>query len=69
MSKAEAATIRTVFEPEGELSASMKLRRSFPGIADGVKAREMARVIACEPVYAHLSSAQRRREGPRKVVD
>ncbi len=46
VTEAEAATIRTAFEQEGELSAGVELRRLFPGITDGVKAREMARVIA-----------------------
>ena len=46
MSEDEAAAIRTAFEQEGELSAGIELRRLFPGIADGAKAREMARVIA-----------------------
>ena len=51
VSEAEAATIRTAFEREGELSAGIELRRLFPGITDGVRAREMARVIAgWEPV-------------------
>ena len=46
VTEAEAATIRTAFEQKGELSAGIELRRLFPGITDGVKAREMARVIA-----------------------
>jgi hypothetical protein len=37
---------RTAFEQDGELSAGSELRRLFPGITDGAKAREMARVIA-----------------------
>ena len=46
VSEAEAATIRTAFEQEGEMSAGIELRRLFPGITDGAKAREMARAIA-----------------------
>ncbi len=46
VTEAEAATIRTAFEQEGELSAGVELRRLFPGITDGAKARDMARVIA-----------------------
>ena len=46
VSEDEAATIRAAFEQDGELSASIALRRLFPGITDGAKAREMARVIA-----------------------
>jgi hypothetical protein len=42
----EASTIRNAFEQEGELSAGVELRRLFPGITDGARAREMARVIA-----------------------
>ena len=39
VSEAEAATIRTAFEQEGEMSADIELRRLFPGITDGAKAR------------------------------
>ncbi len=46
VSEAEAAAIRAAFEREGELSAGVELRRLFPGITDGAKAREMARAIA-----------------------
>jgi hypothetical protein len=46
VSEAEAATIRAVFEQQGELSAAIELRRLFPGITDGAKARECARTIA-----------------------
>ena len=46
VTEAEAAAIRSAFEQEGELSASVELRRLFPGITDGARAREMARVIA-----------------------
>ena len=46
VSEDEATAIRIAFEQEGELSAGIELRRLFPGIADGAKAREMARVIA-----------------------
>ena len=46
VTEAEAAMIRTAFEQEGDLSASVELRRLFPGITDSVRAREMARAIA-----------------------
>jgi hypothetical protein len=46
VSEDEAATIRAAFEQDGEMSAGIELRRLFPGITDGLKAREMARVIA-----------------------
>ncbi len=46
VSEDEAAAIRTAFEQEGEMSAGIELRRLFPGITDGARAREMARVIA-----------------------
>ena len=42
VSEAEAATIRTAFEQEGEMSAGIELRRLFPGITDGAKARVIA---------------------------
>ena len=46
VSEAQAAAIRTAFEREGELSAGVELRRLFPGITDGARARQLARVIA-----------------------
>jgi hypothetical protein len=46
VTEAEAATIRAAFERDGELSAAIKLRRLFPGITDGAKARECARTSA-----------------------
>jgi hypothetical protein len=39
VTEAEAATIRAVFEQEGELSAAIEVRRLFPGITDNVQAR------------------------------
>jgi hypothetical protein len=42
----QAAAIRTVFEQRGELSATIELRRMFPGIKDGQQARECVRIIA-----------------------
>ena len=46
VSDAEAAVIRAAFEERGELSATLGLRRLFPGITDNVKARAYARTIA-----------------------
>ncbi len=46
VSEDEATAIRTAFEQEGELSAGIEVRRLFPGITDGAKARECARIIA-----------------------
>jgi hypothetical protein len=37
---AEAAAIRSAFERGGELSATVELRRLFPGVTDTAKARE-----------------------------
>ena len=52
--------IRTAFEQEGELSAGIELRRLFPGITDGARAREMARVIAgWKPVPDGVASLRR----------
>jgi hypothetical protein len=42
----QAATIRAAFEQRGELSATIELRRMFPGIKDGQQARECVRIIA-----------------------
>ena len=44
--KPKSAAIRRVFEEEGELSATLELRRHFPGISDFAKARECVRIIA-----------------------
>jgi hypothetical protein len=61
VSEAEAATIRTAFEQEGELSAGVELRRIFPGITDAARAREMARVIAgWQPVLPATPRVTRR---------
>ena len=46
VSGAEAAAIRTAFEQRGELSATVELRRLFPGMTDNAQARECARIIA-----------------------
>jgi hypothetical protein len=43
VSEEAAASIRTAYEQEGELSAAIELRRLFPGIADNAEARECAR--------------------------
>ena len=65
VSEDEAATIRTAFEQDGELSAGIELRRLFPGITDGVKAREMVRIIAgWKPMPAAQLTSKRRRTKP-----
>jgi hypothetical protein len=46
VTEAAAATIRAVFEREGELLAAIELRRLFPGITDNAKARAHVRTIA-----------------------
>ena len=46
VSEAEAATVRAAFEQDSELSASIDLRRLFPGIIDGAKTGQLARLIA-----------------------
>ena len=62
VSEDEAATIRTAFERDGEIPAGIELRRLFPGITDGARAREMARVIAgWKPALVRSPSAPRRR--------
>ena len=45
ISDADAAAIRAVFHQRGELSATVELRRLFPGL-DAETARECARTIA-----------------------
>jgi hypothetical protein len=42
----EAAAIRAAYEPGGEFSAAMELRRHFPGIIDNAEARGFARTVA-----------------------
>jgi hypothetical protein len=41
-----AAAIRIAFDQGGELSATVELRRLFPGITDCDQARAFARIIA-----------------------
>ena len=43
---ADAAAIRAIFNEEGEMSATIELRRRFPGLTDNARARECARTIA-----------------------
>jgi hypothetical protein len=46
VTETDAAAIRAIFHQEGELSATIELRRRFPGITDNAKARACARSIA-----------------------
>jgi hypothetical protein len=46
VSEKAATAIRTAYEQEGELSAAIEVRRSFPGIIDNAEARACARTIA-----------------------
>lgn len=46
VTEADATAIRSTFEKEGELSATIELRRRFPGIRDNEHARQCARSIA-----------------------
>lgn len=46
VSETEAAAIRTAYEQGGELSASVELRRLFPGLANNENTRICARSIA-----------------------
>lgn len=46
VTEADAIAIREVFERDGELSATIELRRRFPGITDNATARQHARTIA-----------------------
>jgi hypothetical protein len=68
VSEDEATIIRTTFEQEGELSAGVGLRRLFPGITDGAKAREMARVIAgwSPTPFGQLSPPPRRKRNRQR---
>jgi hypothetical protein len=63
-SEAEATAIRAAYEQEGELSATIELRRLFPGITDNENARRCVRSIASwSPVPVPIPKAPRR---PRK---
>jgi len=46
VTEADSATIRALFDQEGEVSAAIELRRRFPGITDDAEARACARTIA-----------------------
>jgi hypothetical protein len=46
VSEQEAASIRDAFDQGGEISASVELRRLFPGLVDNQDTRECARAIA-----------------------
>lgn len=46
VSETEAAAIRAAYEQGGELSASVELRRLFPGLANNENTRNSARAIA-----------------------
>jgi hypothetical protein len=60
VSGAEAAAIRAVFQERGELSATLELRRRFPGL-DAETARESTRTIAgWEPWPGGLCPARQR---------
>ena len=64
VSEDEATAIRTVFEQDGELSASIELRRMFPGVTDGMQARDMVRMIAgWKPVAIAQLPSKRKRAG------
>jgi hypothetical protein len=60
VTEAEAATIRTVYDLHGEMSAAVELRRMFPGVTGNAAARACARTIAgwkplpCDPAASRL---------------
>jgi hypothetical protein len=61
VNEADAAAIRAVYDQEGELSATIELRRRFPGISDNAKAQECARTIAgWTPLPERVLAARRR---------
>jgi hypothetical protein len=62
VTETEAAAIRRAFKEEVELSATLELRRHFPGIPDNVQAREYARTIAgWRPVPVPMTRLRRGR--------
>ena len=58
VTEAEATAIRTTLEQESELSAGIELRRLFPGITDGVRAREMADDCGVEHATFAVAAAE-----------
>ena len=68
VSEDEATTIRAAFEQEGEMSAGIELRRLFPGITDGARAREMARVIAGWSTLPFVQLSPRRRRARSRTL-
>lgn len=65
VSEAEAAAIRDAFVAGGELSASVELRRLFPGLANNEATRSWARVIAG---WQPLPPARPRRQRSAKTA-
>jgi hypothetical protein len=60
--------IRTAFKQDGELSAGIELRRLFPGITDGARPKEMARVTPGgrrRPSVSYRRLQGRKRDGQR----
>jgi hypothetical protein len=60
----QAVTIRTTFEQRGELSATVELRRMFPGIRNTELARECVCIIAgWKTLPAEASGGEAERHG------
>jgi hypothetical protein len=66
VTEADAAAIREVFDREGELSATIELRRRFPGISDNEQARACTRSIANWKPLPPPSELPRRRRVRRE---
>ena len=67
VTEADATEIRAIFDRDGELSATIELRRRFPGIIDNEKARQCARSIAgWQPPPAPASTVTQLRPGKRR---
>jgi hypothetical protein len=65
VSDADAAAIRAVFQQRGELSATVELRRLFPGL-DAKTARECTRTIANWEPLPHAVMPARLRPDSRR---
>jgi hypothetical protein len=70
VSEEAAATIRTAYEQEGELSATIELRRLFPGITGNAEARACTRTIAgWKPLPDQADAEARTPSGRRTLID
>jgi hypothetical protein len=66
ISDKDIAAIQAAFERGGELSATIEVRRIFPGIPDNAEARRVALIIAGWEAPPHKQPADGQRPRPEK---